>query len=457
MAKIQEKLYKKMPGFLKDCLVTMYDYLQYRKRHGGRYKYWYDEAVRQKKLSLNELKQLQKKKLSDFIAFAQSNSPYYKKILPDIHPQGDIFSYYETISIQSKEDVRSNINDIYTVDAGDAIISKTGGTTGKSLEVRYTHDDMQQRQATLDLFRAEHGYKLGKKVAWFSGKAILTDKDVQKKRYWRYDWLYKIRYYSTFHISPRSVKQYIDDLNRFQPEFLVGFPSSMYEIAKWGIDNNYHLHYNAKTIFPTAETIVEHEKAALKQFFGAEVRNQYASSEGAPFILECPKGNLHIDLLSGYIEVLDNNGMPAQQGDLVFTSFQTHGTPLIRYAIKDKLTLSDRTCDCGNHNPLAESIEGRINDFIYSEERGKINLGNVSNCVKYVTGVVKFQIIQDRKDAIEVYIVKDESYGDKDEEMFRHELVERLGHHVDISFFYKDDIARESSGKYRIIKNSLQL
>jgi len=34
MAKIQEKLYKKMPGFLKDCLVTMYDYLQYRKRHG---------------------------------------------------------------------------------------------------------------------------------------------------------------------------------------------------------------------------------------------------------------------------------------------------------------------------------------------------------------------------------------------------------------------------------------
>lgn len=455
MSKFQDKLYKLLPGFAQNGLVTLFDYLQYRKRHGGRYHYWYAYFKKAQSLPLVELKKLQEERLIDFVQFARANSPYYRDLLKDLDTGKSMTDWYKKIPIQSKEDIRSNIDRVYTVPANKAIIAKTGGTTGKSLEVRFTNDDIQQRYACLDYFRAIHGYKLGEKVAWFSGKSFLTERDVKRGRYWKYDWLHKIRYYSTFHINAHTIKHYIDNLNKFQPKFAVGFPSSIYEIAKWGIENNYLLVYKMKTIFPTAETIVDHEKEALKKFFGAEVRNQYASSEGAPFIVECEKGNLHIDLISGYFEVLNEQLQPVGQGDLVFTSFTTHGTPLIRYAIRDKLTLSDRRCDCGNNNPLAEAIEGRINDFIFSEERGKINLGNVSNCVKYVKGVVKFQIIQNTTDAIEVKVVKDPSYTHKDEEMFRYELEERLGKKVQIKFSYPENIPRETSGKYRIIKNNL--
>ena len=38
--------------------------------------------------------------------------------------------------------------------------------------------------------------------------------------------------------------------------------------------------------------------------------NQYASSEGAPFIIECKEGNLHLELQSGVFEVLDENDKP---------------------------------------------------------------------------------------------------------------------------------------------------
>lgn len=458
MSKFQDKVYKLLPAFVQNGLITLFDYLQYSKRHGGRYQYWYYYIAKSQTLSLTELQVLQKERLISFLQFAKSNAAYYHETLKNIDVVNDnIEDYYTKIPIQSKEDIRSNIEKIYTVAAEKAVIAKTGGTTGKSLEVRFTHDDIQQRYACLDYFRAIHGYRLGAKVAWFSGKSILTNRDLAKKRFWKYDWFHKIRYYSTFHINAQTIKSYIDDLNTFRPLFAVGFPSSIYEIAKWGIENNYPLQYKMKTIFPTAETIVEHEKETLKKFFGAEVRNQYASSEGAPFIVECGKGNLHIDLLSGYFEVLDEMQNPSSQGDLVFTSFTTHGTPLIRYAIKDKLSLSTRTCDCGNNNPLAEAIEGRINDFIFSEERGKINLGNISNCVKYVKGVVKFQIIQDNKDAIEVRVLKDPSFTTKDEEMFKYELQERLGKNIDISFTYPDNIPREASGKYRIIKNNLHM
>lgn len=459
MSKLQEQIYRRVPSWIKNLLVTLFDYIQYRKRHSGNYKKWLEYHRRSRALTLEDLQNEQHTLLLNFLNFAKENSPYYTELFKSLNiSHFDSMDDFYKIPIQSKEDIRKNIDRIYTISKKHSIIAKTGGTTGKSLEVRFTPDDMQNRFALLDLFRSDFGYALGKKVAWFSGKSLLDNTDLRKKKYWRYDWYYKIRYYSTFHINESTARFYIDDMNRFKPEFAVGFPSSMAEIAKWGLKNNYPLRYKMKAIFPTAETIIEQEKQLLQTFFGGSVVNQYASSEGAPFIIESIKGKLHMMLTTGFWEILDEEGRNANEGELVFTSFTTHGTPLIRYAIKDRIKLSTVANDLQeDQNPIVENIEGRINDFIYSKERGKINLGNISNCVKYVKGVVKFQIVQDSPDAIIVNIVKDEIYTDNDEKMFLHELKERLGEKIKIQFKYKQDIPREASGKYRIVKNSLNL
>ena len=138
----------------------------------------------------------------------------------------------------SKEQIRKNINQIYTVSKNDAVVSKTGGTTGKSLEVLFSKEDFQERFAILDNFRSNFGYELGKKTAWISGKDILTQSDLRKNRFWKKDYVYNVKYYSTFHIKDDYLKYYIDDLISFGPEFFVGFPSNILEIAKYGIRNN---------------------------------------------------------------------------------------------------------------------------------------------------------------------------------------------------------------------------
>lgn len=451
---MQEKIYKLLPVFFQNVLITIYDFMQYNKRHGGSYKKYLNEIREKKKLSLNELLSEQKKMLIDFLKYAKNKSKFYNDLLSNIDIE-DI-NQYSLIPILSKEIIRSNINDIYTISKIKSVIAKTGGTTGKSLQVRFTNYDIQKRHATLDMFRSEWGYSLGKKVAWFSGKSLLTKSDIHKKRFWKYDYLYKIRYYSTFHINAASARHYINDLNKFQPKFAVGFPSSMVEIAKWGISHNYPLHYKMTTIFPTAETIVPNEREVLEKYFGGNVANQYASSEGAPFIIECKNHKLHMDLFSGWFEVLNDNNEESKTGRLVFTSFTTHGTPLIRYNINDIIEISEEECNCGNNNPVVAHIEGRINDFIYSEETGKINLGNISNCVKYVNGVVKFQVIQDQKDKIEVLIVKAARYENKDEKMFEKELRDRLGNKMEINFTYVNDIPVSSSGKYQIVVQKIK-
>ena len=154
--------------------------------------------------------------------------------------------------------------------------------------------------------------------------------------------------------------------------------------------------------------------------------------------------------------MLDEQLQPATKGKLVITAFHTHGTPLIRYDIGDAIELSEGTCNCGNNNPLVKQILGRISDYIYSEETGKINLGNISNCLKGVKGVIKFQIQQHVKNKLLILIVKDDNkFSTADQTMFLENLRARVGLNMKLTINYTKDIPVEKSGKFRLVKNLL--
>src|SRR5690606_24594391 len=160
------------------------------------------------------------------------------------------------LPIVNKETLRQNIDSIVVKTDEKLEISKTGGTTGKSLEVQNFAKNSQERFAFLDDFRSRFGYELGKKTAWFSGKSLLTQRDIKKNRFWKTDYYHRVRYYSTFHIKNEYLKYYVENIIKYQPEYLVGFPSTMLDIAKYGLANNYDYPASSvKAIFPTAETV----------------------------------------------------------------------------------------------------------------------------------------------------------------------------------------------------------
>lgn len=448
-----------MPHFLQNIMISVFNYLAYRKRYGGHYIKYLKQFKNNNALTYSELKEINSQRLMEIISYANANSPFYKALYKNINlnlitESKDI----KLLPIVDKEQLRTSIHDVYTLKKSEGIVSKTGGTTGKSLEVLCTKSDMQERFAMLDNFRGNFGYQLGKKTAWFSGKNLLTSSDVTKNRFWKTDWMYNIRYYSTFHIKENYLQFYINDLLQFKPLFIVGFPSSLVEIANYGLQNNIDFPENTiQCIFPTAETITDEIRQPLETFFKTKVYDQYASSEGAPFIFECKKGKLHVELQSGVFEVLDENNNDAVSGKLVVTSFTTHGTPLIRYDIGDAVILSDEKCDCGNHNPLVNKILGRIDDYVYSPENGKINLGNVSNTLKDTKGVVKFQVLQNELNAITIHMVIDETvFTAETERTVLKNWRDRIGATMEITLHYVTDIPVEKSGKFRMVINNIK-
>ena len=454
---VKEKIYFILPNVFQNILISLKNFLANKKRYGGLFNEFLVLFKKNRNLTLNELIENQSSRYTFFINQVVEKSPYYREQILKIEGYNKIENI-KKLPIVKKETLRKNIDGVYTISKSKGIVSKTGGTTGKSLEVLYTPENLQERIAICDDFRSKFGYKLGEKTAWFSGKNILDKYDIKRKRFWKTDYLYNVRYYSTFHIKDNYLEYYIKNIQKYNPKFIVGFPSSILEIAKYGLKNNFKIKKGTiSAIFPTAESITPENKLLIEEFFKSKLYDQYASSEGAPFIFECKKNNLHLEFQSGVFEVLDSNNKDSLSGRLILTSFTTLGTPLVRYDIGDSIELSNNTCSCGNNNPLVEKILGREDDYIFSTENGKINLGNISNTLKDTKGIKKFQVIQNELNKINIRIVIDVlSYNKEIENIFIKNWRDRVGEKMKIEINYVSDIAVAYSGKYRMVRNNIK-
>ncbi len=452
---LKDKIYTLAPNIIQNMMISMFNLLAYKDRYGKYYKQCFKLHSKNKSLSLKELKDLQKFKFEEFISFAMKNTSFYKILYQNIEEPFKIENL-QTLPILTKEMLRKNCEEIFTLPKNKSVLSKTGGTTGVALEVRFTKKDVEERFSMLDHFRNNYGYKLGEKTAWFSGKTLLNDKDIRKNRFWKSDYLFDVRYYSTFHISDRTAKYYLENLIKFNPKYIIGFPSSLVELARLGIKLNIDFPKGIRAIFGTAETITEQLKIEVEDYFKTRILNQYASSEGAPFIVECPLGKLHLELQSGVFEVLDSNNQQTKKGRLIVTSFTTHGTPLIRYDIGDEIELEEKSCKCGNNNPLVKEILGRSSDYLVSLDYGKINLGNISNTLKNVTGIIKMQVIQEEVNSIHIKICADpKEYTQNAEKIFLQNWRERMGNQQIITIEIVEEIPNEKSGKFKMVINKL--
>ena len=174
------KYFKLLPVWGQNSLITLYNTYQYRVRHGGLYK-----QLREKYKSYDDLIELmwrdkQAVMLKDFLLYVTSNSAWYHSYRN--MPLCDF-------PVLQKVDVINHLDEIQTIPNSKGIISYTGGTTGASMKVIYTKKDIQERYAILDNFRSVHGYELGKKTAWFSGKNLVSESEVKSGICYRDDWL----------------------------------------------------------------------------------------------------------------------------------------------------------------------------------------------------------------------------------------------------------------------------
>ena len=444
-SKLAQTVYRLAPDWSRDVLVGGYGALLLAQRHRAAYFRWKRFYRQSAGWPLERLEAYQAERLRATLRRAVAESPFHGERLAGIdldavRTPADLAA----LPTMTKDDARRENERIATVPSG--IRVQTGGTTGTPLEVVYASEDFQERQARLAVFRERHGAHHGMRRATFSGR-ILAPGKAGAAQLWRHNWALRQRLYSSFHLVPEHLDRYVEDLDRFRPEWIDGFPSSVYAVAKHALDRGHRFSFSPRVVFSTAETLYEWQREAFAEAFGCPTRNQYASSEGAPFIVECPEGNLHADLRTGVFETTE--------AGLTVTSFTTSGFPLIRYVIGDQVTFEDDAgpCPCGDRNPRVAEVRGRAQDSIVSPERGPVYVGLVDIFKAIPPVVQRSQIAQTAPDEVVLrLVVAPGKFRPEHEEALTSGLRERIGEGMKIRVDLVDQIPRDASGKYRFVK-----
>jgi len=449
-----ETIYDVSPIFIQNFMISTSGILRNQTRYGRVY-YEYLEFLNEfDQWTVNEKLHYQNSELIKFIQFAVNNSNFYKELYKNLDINSiNCIDDLKKLPIVDKEMLRSNIADVITIPRKGAVMCHTGGTTGTSLEVLMTRSDMMKRMAILDHFKSRVGYKhLKMKRATFNGKHIIPPNQ-KKKVFWRYNSACKQMIYSSFHIIEENMKYYVDSLNKYKPIAIDGFFTCICDIANYIERHNLKITFQPVAIFPTSETLTRSGRELLERVFKCNVYDQYASSEGAPFVTECEKQILHIELVSGVFEHFKEDS-----DEILVTSFTTHGTPLIRYKIGDFMRFRDSAiCECGMDSPIVDEIQGRQLDFLYTKDGAKINSGNVANLFKNLqNSIIQAQTVQEKMDEILILLKVDKrKYKVEYDEKLKNEFQHKFGGETKIIIKHVDEINREKSGKFKLIKNNV--
>ena len=459
-----KNIYDHLPVSTQNLMTSLYG-LRHRRLVRGRYYYHYlDELRKSQWYSQDELERLQNHQLSRFVRYAATHSPFWRRVFAEQNLKPESIKNPADLArlpLLEKETVRNLLDEIVSDEyrGGDkkAVTVHTSGTTGKALRLKISVEAWQREYAFRDNHRTWMGIKTGDPVATLAGHLVVSTKHL-KPPFWRKNRAENQLIFSAQHLTPEAIPHYIEELHKFQPALLHGYPSALYLLALYLDANSIHT-LRPRAIYTHSETLLDNQRELLKRAFGSTVFDGYGNTERVAYIVECEQGSLHVRMEHSVIEFLRAGGErahPGEMAEMICTGFGNYATPLIRYRIGDSAIYTDRTsCACGRGGTIVEKILGRVDDIIVTPD-GR-HVGRLDHVFKDLLNVVEAQVVQEKVDSVLVRLVKRSDFNEEDMKTLERELRLRLGTKTKLEYEFVDNIPREANGKFRAVVSKVTL
>ena len=252
-----------------------------------------------------------------------------------------------------------------------------------------------------------------------------------------------------------NVEKMIEKIDAFNPKFIGGYPGVLRALAvlkKKGYGKNIEPEYIASS----GAVLDDYTRKYIEEAFNTKVFDVYGSTEGGPIAFECRKGNYHIHYDMVHLEFLDEDMKPVKYGEpgrIIVTKLYGTATPIIRYdGLNDFVIPLANKCTCGINSPLIEKIGGRMVDAIVLPSGRIIPPFAVTGIPAKVMErlgmsiVQQFQIVQESKELINVYVVMEGKDEDKRKVMeeIRKDFQKKLQEDVEINVMEVDRIESDT-------------
>jgi phenylacetate-coenzyme A ligase PaaK-like adenylate-forming protein len=395
----------------------------------------------------------QKQQLSSIVRHAYETVPYYREIFNarkltprDIQSAGDL----PLLPTLEKTTVRERYEDLLSkaFPRGQCIQDKTGGTTGTAMNLLREKDTVRWQWAIWWRHRKRFGLDIQDPFIVFAGRYVVPLSKLDPP-IWRRNLPMKQTYVSVHHMTKSNMPALVEYLQTRRVPFYSGYPSALYLLATYLLENGLRLKHPPRITVTGAESLLPHQRSRIESAFDTEVADQYGSTEHVGNISECEKHSYHVDMEFGVVEFVPIPGLPNNLRRVLLTGFKNRAMPMIRYDIGDVAKLSDVPCSCGREAPTVERIDGRIESYVITPDGRQ--LGRLDFLFKETKRIVEAQLLQDRLDHLMVKVVRTNGYTDADETSLLSNMRQYLGELIKIDIIYVDQIPKESNGKFRQI------
>jgi phenylacetate-CoA ligase len=426
-------------------------------KFGRKFSRVYSEIEASQWWSKGRLLERQEELLAALIQHAYENVPYYRRIFDErgLRPS-DVTCVDDLVKlpILTKAMVKANAADLKAkgVDPSACEEVHTSGSSG--VPMAFLADDGMMSAETAFIMRAfeSHGSRL------YQDKSVWLRSYVPKEGepLCRYEPQRRLMYLSAYHLSERVLKQYVDLMEDFGSDLLVGYPSSLYAFALL-LKKARMRPPRFKVAHAGSECLLPEWKSRTEEVLGCPVKDHYGMAEMVSLFHRCSESDLyHENIEYGVTEIVDvKDGV----GEVVGTSLRNYAMPLIRYRMGDRARLHDgiQKCSCGRGLPLRVSaFEGRADDIIQTPDRRYLPGVNFYTLMYKTPGVGMFRIVQHSLEKIEVQVVPGAGFTPRSEARLTEGMKERVGDGMEVKVSVLNEIKRNAStGKFKTIESRI--
>lgn len=323
--------------------------------------------------SIEEIQAFQNQKLAQQLIYLSEFSPYYKTLFKKNKFDINAIKTVEDLAklpVTTKTDLQEHNDEFFCVPKTKIIdYVTTSGTLGKPVTFGLTEKDLERLTYNEAISLVCAGIQKGDVVQ------LMTTLDRRFMAGLAYFLGLRKIGAAAVRVGAGIPELQWDSILTYQPKYLIAVPSFLLKMIEYAEKNN--IDYNAsgvKGVVCIGETLRKqdfiHNQLTKKitEKWNLELYSTYASTEMCTAFTECEAmqgGHLHPELI--IIEILDDNNLPVQNGEmgeLVVTTLGIEAMPLLRFKTGDIVRAHHEPCSCGRNTLRLGPVLGRKQQMI---------------------------------------------------------------------------------------------
>ena len=345
-------------------------------------------------LSREAIEAYQLQRLHEQLAYCRDHSSFYRDrftaaSISSLHSLADI----SRLPCISAEDIRQHGQAMVCVsqDAIARIITlQSSGTTGEPKRLFFTEEDIEATRQFFQIGMANMAVP-GQTVA-----ILLPGATPDSTGHLLAVALNRMQVASHILGLINDPEQAARQLARLRPDVVVGFPVQILAIAQTAVHHSLDLG-TIRAVLLCSDYIPESLSARLRATLDCAVFTHYGTVEtGLGGGVDClAHMGAHLREHDLYFEVIDHHTAgplpPGQWGELVVTTLNRTGMPLIRYRTGDLGRLLPGPCLCGSHIRRLDKVRGRIDQIRTLRSGKRLALAELDELLFALPGLLDFQ------------------------------------------------------------------